>query len=432
MMLYFLILGLIGRFQISDSCFEDVSLYESRPSFLWEDSCSHIVDACISSDRLLLLYNKAPFSEYSGISCYSLSDGILQWELDSLKTEKYPIYATVDRGRMYVQAHHPDSLTQRESSEFFDWHYNFSQRAEHAGSSQYLLRCYDIVSGELISEFPSGALPALAPPLIVDDRIVLLCPNQICCFNSTDVEQQWALELNKPPIHVAGYYAVDTRAERYSGGVLLHEGVLYIGLKYPKRSSGNDDLMNLFAVSFDSGRILWKAFQESGVYRGPDVHENALFIYSYATVCKLNMNSGEMIWEREYGEGRSTNLWQHPALWIIHAEGRPLAFYHDWMLIPCDGGGFSDSLDFVGIENGFSDHSLPVAQMYRGIHMLDEEESGNQFLLSTQNIDRDSYLSLRNLPEGEILWKYRLNSIRSVSGEGYVCALNRSSFMVFR
>jgi hypothetical protein len=169
--------------------FEDVSLYESRPSFLWEDSCSHIVDACISSDRLLLLYNEASFSEYSGISCYSISDGDLQWELDSLKTEKYPMYVTVERGRMYVQVHHPDSLTQREGSEFFDWRYNFSQRAEHAGSSQYLVRCYDIYSGELLSEFVSGALPALAPPLIADSRIVLLCPNQVNCFNSSYGEQ---------------------------------------------------------------------------------------------------------------------------------------------------------------------------------------------------------------------------------------------------
>ena len=181
---------------------------------------------------------------------------------------------------MYVQVHHPDSLTQREASEFFDWRYNFSQRAEYAGSSQYLLRCYDIESGEQISEFASGSLPVLAPPLIVDDMIVLFCPNRIYCVNSSDGEQQWALELNKLPIHVAGYYAVDTRAERYSGSVLLHEGVLYIGLKYPNRSSGNDDLMNLFAISLDSGEILWKAFQEGGVYRGPDVYDNALFTYS--------------------------------------------------------------------------------------------------------------------------------------------------------
>ena len=72
MIQYFLLLGLIGRFQISDGGFEDASLYESRPSFLWEDSCSRIVDACFFSDRLLVLYNEAPFSEYSGIFCYSL------------------------------------------------------------------------------------------------------------------------------------------------------------------------------------------------------------------------------------------------------------------------------------------------------------------------------------------------------------------------
>jgi hypothetical protein len=178
------------------------------------------------------------------------------------------------------------------------------------------------------------------------------------------------LELNKPPIHVAGYYAVDTRSERYSGSVLLHEGVLYIGLKYPNRSSGNDDLMNLFAISLLRGEILWKAFQENGVFRGPDVYENSLFTHSYAAVCRRSQSSGELIWEREYGEGRSTNLWQHQAMWIIHAEGRPLAFCENIVLVPRDGGGYSDSLDFVEIDNGYSDHSLPVAQMHRGMYLL--------------------------------------------------------------
>ena len=166
-----ILLGLCGRFQVSSSEIENVCLYESMPSFMWEDTCTIIVDACIADGGLFVMHREQPYSEYSGIRCYEPHSGEIRWEIDSLKAECFPVCATLDDGMLYVCVHHPDS-TDAETVQYAR-RYNFSDRLEDSCSSPYLLQCYEINSGLLISEFVTGCSPAMAPPVIADNRAVI-------------------------------------------------------------------------------------------------------------------------------------------------------------------------------------------------------------------------------------------------------------------
>ncbi len=415
-----ILLGLCGRFQVSSSEIEHVSLYESMPAFLWEDSCTFIVDAFIADSSLCVMHGRPGQGVY-GIRCYELLTGDISWEIDSLEAERFPVNATLDHGLLYTCVHR--AVEAEEQPTPVSHNYHSGNRVEH-----YSLQCFDMNDGSLVSEFDAGSSPAMTPPLITDSRAVILSDDGLFCYELENGILLWVQELNDN----RGNFVNDFRYARNSAG-LSHDdqGILFVGLKCSSHAYPGTEWKNLFALSLDDGEVLWSAYQDNRVYSGPVAHDGGLFLYSHNTVIKYSIDNGEVIWETPFGSDLDTDLWLQPQLGSLQHDGRPFIFSDEHILIPHSGGGFSDSVDVLRLSDGVIEGSFGVHQIQAGMSLL--KGSGNElFLLSTETIDRSTpHLTLRTFPGMERLWMYYLRASRFIAGEGFICALNSDSFMVF-